>query len=101
MTQTVFGMNVTVFNNGSGTLSHYFAAAVPVSTTIQHVQRSLIYMSTQLTLVTIWAVIAFNPKKTYVGEPTPTWSKRLSWPLRTWQKLLFSRKTQSRVDHEA
>jgi len=76
-------MNVTIINPDSkGTLSHYAAFAVP------------------LTLVTIWAVVAFNPKKDYDGQPQASLSTRFAWPIRASKKLLQA-PSKPLADYEA
>jgi hypothetical protein len=51
-------------------------------------------------LVTIWAVIAFNPKKGYEGQPQASLSNRFSWPIRASKKLLQT-PSKSLADYEA
>jgi hypothetical protein len=55
-------MNVAEINPGTtGTLSHYFAAAFP------------------MTIVTAWIIIAFQSK--YIFEKETTFFRRLGWPV--------------------
>lgn len=80
----IFGMNVTPINPGSkGTLSHYVAAAIP------------------MTLVTIWAVIAFNPKKNDLGEPQTSLSRRFAWPITAWKHAFLKSPPKPVADYEA
>ena len=55
-------MNVAEINpTSSGTLSHYFAVAFP------------------LTIVTVWVIIAFQSK--HIFKERTTFFKRLGWPV--------------------
>lgn len=51
-------------------------------------------------LVTIWAVVAFNPKKDYEGQPQASLSKRFAWPIRASKKVLQA-PFKSLADYEA
>ncbi|TFK29543.1 hypothetical protein FA15DRAFT_664090 [Coprinopsis marcescibilis] len=78
---TVFGMNVTEINPGSGTsIPIYIAVAVP------------------LTLFTAWVIVAFQSKYIFPGE-VPFW-RRLTWPFFLLYSLWFQ-KPQRRGDHDS
>jgi hypothetical protein len=101
--QAIFGMNINIINPDSvGTLPHYFAVAVPMSECKPCGDTSHTYQWRSITLpkalVTIWAVVAFNPKKDYAeGQREASYSTRLAWPVRAW-KSVFLRRTQSDLE---
>ncbi|KAF8523162.1 hypothetical protein BU17DRAFT_43987 [Hysterangium stoloniferum] len=68
----VFGMNIRVLNpDSNGTLSHYFATAVP------------------LTIVSTWVIVAYQGQWTQqANERTPTGMMRLLWPVMLVQRLI-------------
>ena len=55
--------------------------------------------------MTIWAVVAFNPKKDYAGvtegQPEASYSTRLAWPVRAWKSVFLSRTSNAQRDLEA
>jgi len=66
-------------NNVNGTLSHYFAVAIP------------------MTITTIWTIVAFQAH--HIDSRLKTWWDRLLWPIILPRALL--RPKEKRTDEES
>jgi hypothetical protein len=82
--QTVFGMNVRNFDDGTnikGTIAHYLETAIP------------------LTAVTIWIIVASQTNAPGANRHSRGW-QRLAWPIYLTKRMLLFWRTKRRVDSD-